>query len=364
VSESASDVRRKQMADLDRIMKAIRIALETAERYENGHGSMSGKTDPEADAAFAADQRAIAERLMRKYQITEEALIAEDAGGILPVEYKIPLADVRSRFSDQHLALWIETARHCGVRYIYRYETGGSYVATVIGYESDIRYAEFLHRSARLMMIAKLEPAVDPAKSDEDNVYALRSAGIERIKIAKMIWGEGSHANNAKVTRLYRAACAKRGEDAAVSGREVSVSTFREVYARAFVQQYNRRLRDARDATDKAEGGALVLPGRAERVDEAFYERFPQYRPQTFTTPEPEGPCTDCAKTTSKTGKCKIHRPYVVTQADEARWNRLHYSASAVAGRRAGADAADSVEIARGARKTKVEPTGTGAIEA
>lgn len=364
--EAAFNARRKQLAKMDRMIKAVSQAIKMAEQLEAGLGSISGQTDEEANRKLAANYREQAEKLMREYKITEEQLIAEDAGSILPTSVSITIAETTSRFSSEHLSLWRETAHHCGVRYVYRYEGGGAYVATVVGYEADIRYAEFLHSSARLMMIAKLEPTVDRSLSDEENVYRLRSAGIERIRIAEMIWGEGSHTNNAKVTRLYRAACAKRGEDAEVSGRQVSVKTFREVYARAFVEQYYRRLREARDATDKAEGGALVLPGRAERVDEAFYERFPQYRPTPSAEPtEPAGPCAGCAKTKSKTGKCKLHRPYVWTKADEERWDRMNHSASAVAGRAAGRRAADAVEIARGARKTKVDsPNGGGAIEA
>lgn len=315
------------------------------------------RTDNEAEAATF---RAAADRLMRKFQIAEEGLIAEDQTSILPVEREIHLADIDSKFHSLHLTMWAATARHCGVEYVYRYQTGGKYVATVIGYASDVRYAEFLHNSARLMMIAKLEPAVDPNKSDEDNVYALRSAGIERIRIATMIWGEGSHSNNAKVSRLYAAACAKRGEDPTVSGRQVNAKTFRTVYAESFATRYSARLREARDATDKAEGGALVLSGRAERVKEAFYKRFPQYRPAPASEPaEPTGPCPDCAKTKSKTKKCQIHRPFKWTQADEERWNRMNEGASALAGKAAGRSAADSVQIERGKREQRVE-TATG----
>lgn len=320
------------------------------------------RTEIEAEAAA---YRAAADRLMRKFQIAEEGLIAQDQLSVVPVTREVTLADVRSKFHGDHLSMWIATARHCGVKYVYEYRTGGEYVATVVGYASDIRYAEFLHSSARLMMIAKLEPAVDSAKSDEDNVYALRSAGIERIKIAQMIWGEGSHSNNAKVTRLYAAACAKRGEDPAVAGRTVNAKTFREVYAKAFVQRYSSRLREARDATDKAEGGTLVLHGRTERVEEAFYQKFPQYRPAPASDrPAEEKPCDDCAKTKSKTGKCRRHRPYAWTKADEERYVRLHEGPSARAGQVAGKSAADSVQIHRDKREQRVQPaTVSGAIE-
>lgn len=311
--------------------------------------------DPATPEEAAATYRQKAESLMRDYRVAEEDLIASDQFSILPVMRKIVVVEgARGEFESEYCSLWYSIARHCGLRSLLRY-TAGSVVATAVGYDSDLRYAEFLWSACRLMFASKLEPEVDRSLSDEDNVYNLRSSGLERIRISKLIWGDGSHSNNAKVTRLYAKACAARGEDPAVAGRSVSAKDYRTVYARSFTNGVGRRLREARDAADSI-GGAVVLGGRAERIDEAFYELFPTMRPQPRAEGEPAAPreCDACKRTKHESGKCRDCRPRKVTQAERNRFERLYYSETAQRASRAGQTAADGVEIDRVARAKRI----------
>ena len=333
------------MANLDKIM---RIAA-----------GLIAKSDSSRALGFDAEAEtyaAKAQELIIRYRIEEEQLIMED-GTILPVRRMIPYTTYNSEFRHEHGWLWAAIARHCGVRYVTQWNRDTrEWEADTVGYDVDIRLAELLYNSARLVFGAHLEPEVDPKLSDRDNVYRLRSAGIERNKIAQKMWGadlgKSGHSAHAKVGRLYAEACAERGEDATVSGRRVSAKTYREVYAREFVTAVERRLRLARDAADAAVG-ALVSVDRAARVEEAFYTAYPSYRPQT----QEEDPAESKAVKVTKARK-----PRAISKATEARWDRLYYGPTATAARRAAKRAAEDVELQRPTSANRAEAPRRGGV--
>lgn len=332
-------------AKLDAMMSKIQKLLRVAD-------------DPATTEEAAASYRAKAETLMRDYRVAEEDLIAEDQFSILPISKTVTLLDGDSEFSRWYNSMWYYIAEHTGIRTVTRWKfdsTKNDYdlVATAVGYGSDLRYAEFLWNASRLVFASKLEPSVDPTLSDIDNVYNLRSAGMERNRISALMWGAPTHSNNAKVTKLYAKACEARGEDALVAGRKISAKDYRETYARSFTYAVSGRLREARDAADSV-GGGLELAGRKERVDEAFYAEFPNYRP-TPTTDEPAEvkPCEACAKTKHESGKCKSCRPRKVTREEMRRMDRMYYSETAKRAAAAGRSAADDVQISRTTERTR-----------
>lgn len=303
-----------------------------------------------------------AEEFMVKYRIAEEEALATDEASSTPI-----LRDIRvtTRYvgplSPYYTQTWGSIAGHCGVRYVLEWTDG--YVAHVVGYDGDVRYAEFLWTSALLMFSTRINPTWDDALPVEENVWRLRNAGIKRATIADRAGRDGRKASDRSwVQRVYLRECEKRNEPARAAGLGHQANTFQQAYADEFWHTLARRLRAARDATDSVRGG-LVLHGRSDRVDEAFYTRFPHLRPKPTTdAPAPEyKPCPRCAK--AKSGNCRQHPG--LTKADYARWDRLENSASARAGRESGRAAADGVVIQRGhTRPTRVEDGGYGAIEA
>lgn len=362
-------------AQLAAMMAKIAALIATAESYDK---------DDKAEAA--ANYRAKAEELMAKYRIAEESLISEGGSGIVPAKIDIVLLESESEFDAYYNGIWYAIADHCGLKTFTRYSWigGGTHPvghpfgendtyqtsarmglkAAAVGYAADLRYAEFLWNATRLVFGGKLEPSVDRSLSDADNVYRLRSAGIERNRIATMIWGAPTHSNNAKVTRLYAAACKERGEDAVVAGRDLKAADYRTSYARGFTTKLSRRLQTAKDAVGELNGG-LVLHGRKERVTEAFYEAYPSHRPAPATevhAPAETGPCPRCEA--AKTGECREHRTRKPTQADLRRWDRQSHGAAAVAGRTAGRRAAEDVKIVQETgRAGRVDASDRGAIE-
>lgn len=314
-----------------------------------------------------------AEQLMREYRISEEEAIARDESVAEPIELKIDLVE-RGAFdnplSQRYADLWYSICRHAGVRTKVAYDytdedQSGKVVATAVGYEGDLKLAEFLWTAARLVFLTRIDASVNPELSDQENCYFLRNSGMKRNDIANQLWGSAYNDGHAhgKVQRLYLAECAKRGEKPLVAGRGIQVSVYREAYASGFVREFGWRLQEARDAAD-SEGGALVMHGRVERVNEAFYERFPQFRPMSeekrakyeAETAEARNNCLKCKRRKDGT-KCRDHRAYVATEADRRAHYRKYESPEARAGQTAGVAAAKAVNVERtaGARTQRTD---------
>jgi hypothetical protein len=313
----------------------VRALLDTADSYR-----------AEGNHEAAALYQGKAEALMVKYRIEQEETIAKDPQSAKPIQVDIDLCGFGSKYRTQYHHMWYYIAQHTGVReYVeYVYTDGGTIMrAHVVGYEEDIRYAEMLFTSARLVFMEKLEPKIDRSLSDQVNVYRLRSAGIERVRIAEMMWDNADKLFLGRVGRLYKAECEERGEEALLSGRGVTGKAYREQYAEQFVSTLRMRLFYARQAAE-ASGGGLVLHGRNERLKEAFYTFYPNQRPKaalpTGTNEAPE--CERCAA--NKSGSCKEH-----PRTASARMPKGidPYSIAAQRGRMAGDAAARNVALNR-----------------
>lgn len=293
-------------------------------------GLIAKAGDAGATEAEAALFREKAEELLRKYRLTEEELIAVDPTIAEPVKHELFLYDpTQTRLGQYYSWLVGMIARHHGVRAVITYPGARERRVALVGYEGDVRATEWVYSTAVLVFMARVDPSVDPALSDEDNCYNLRSAGMLRRAVAERVFGENTPAARSRVQRLYLSACAKRGEAPRVTGT-TNAKDYQEAYAEGFVAELDSRLRRASDAADSS-GGALVLHGRSDRVDEALYRFFPELRPST--DPEP-------VDTTPK----KVRKP---TKADLRRATRRYYGNAAVLGREAGRDAAGDVELDR-----------------
>jgi uncharacterized protein DUF2786 len=319
------------MTATDGKMAQVRALLDKAERTDNAH---------EAEA-----YQAKAEELMVKYRIDEESLIAKDQTVLMPINFDIRISG-RSAYLNHYAYLFGDVARHTGIKhgYFWTYDTEGNAIceAKGVGYESDVRYAELLFTQARLTFMERMEPRIKPDLDDQTNVYRLRSAGIERIRIADMMWGNTDKVFLGRVGRLYKAECAARGEEALLSGRGVTGAAYRTQYADEFVWTFSTRLRRAQDMAGRA-GGGLELAGRKDRIAEAFYTRFPNLRPKAeVEAAAPKQRCPKCEA--SARGACKEHYVPVGRSSKGPDYN----SVAAERGRAAGRTAANSVPLHRG----------------
>ena len=298
--------------------------------------------------AAAENYRAQAQAIMTKYRIEEEELRqTKIASGTAakPVTVTFGFMRGHSPYLNHYYSMILSVMNHVGVRGQWKStreaneETGrmeSVYNMVMVGFDSDIQVAQMLYTNLRLTFSEKLEPKVDRSLSDLENVYRLRSAGIERGRIGEMMgWGDNAHI---KVTNVYKKACAARGEDPKVVGRSLNVKTFRTSFADAFLSETQSRLWRMR--TGAGDSGALVLVGREEAVNEAFYEEFPDLRPAAaIDTPRRsvKEQCPKCQK--SKRGACRDH--YVATGSYKP---RPHSST----GWTAGTMAAREADLSRG----------------
>lgn len=273
--------------------------------------------------------RVRAQELMQRYRIEESELIAADpTAGMRPVMKTWPLCESSSPFYNEFYWLFSACATHAGVRITYSWgpdpDNDGkpSLLAKIVGYESDVRFATMLYATLRMQFSSRLEPKYDPDLSDEDNVYNLRSAGVERIRIARMMgWGDSNSAC-ARVTKVYKVACDARGEEPVLTGKGNSVALYRKSFAKAYCARIDDRLYHARTTAGVENAGELVLAGRKESVAEAFYEFFPHLRPK---------PAGDGVATTGKAGKQR-YRKYTPPK-------------ESALGLRAGREAADTADL-------------------
>lgn len=301
-------------------------------------GLLAGADHPNTPPHEADAKRAMAEKIMRKYKIEQEDLLARGDLSIdgLNVLFKdVRVYPIDTTFAAVYMQLISCAISHTGCQGVWTGFDDGMRTIQIIGYEADIRYAEALYMNARLVFADRMEPKYDSALSDMENVYRMRASGMERIRVAEVM---GWHKGAAKVTRLYKQACEARGEDPVLTGRGTDVVAYRAAYADGFVTEFWRRLYNARSAVDAEVDGGLVLHGREERIKEAMYERYPHLRPSA---------------TPARTGQAPVRRPTRWTKADERRAQRAA-KASAQAGRAAGKQAASEVDVSQAAPKRRL----------
>lgn len=305
-----------------------------------------------------------AEELMREYRVEQEDALATDPGSTLPIVKRIVLLGTYNAFRAQYFrSIFQNLADHAECEVFMHWVNGEGEVAEVAGYEGDVRYLEFLWTAAHLMFSTRIDPTWSEERTEAENIFYLRNAGIERREIADKAWGAGSGlvaANRSKVQRIYLREAARRGEEARATGLGFNTRMYREAYAREFVGTLNERLWLARQAVNAARG-VVTLAGRTERVREALWAAFPQLRPRPRTEASatvvyraPNADCKRCSR--AKSGYCREHdwlKPRQATQADRARWDREENSASARAGRASGRHAAEGVHLTRGAETPK-----------
>src|SRR5262245_45673119 len=239
--------------------------------------------------------------IMREYQIAEEDALAVDATVAVPTSVVIDLTE-SGAFSEHRyhmLDMLRHICQHTGIRCHTAWLARGMRI-TLVGYEGDLRYAEFLWTSAHLMFVTRITPQWQDDSTEAENIFFFRNAGKGRKEIADRAWGRGEGdlaKNRSKVQRIYLAEAKRRGEDARATGLGFNGREYADAYAESFVLMLGRRLREARDAADST-GGGLVLAGRAERVKEAFNAMFPPPPPAADVKPyvAPNADCVPCSK--------------------------------------------------------------------
>jgi hypothetical protein len=320
-------------ATLDRMLGKIRKMLARADH-------------PNTPEDEAKTSRRMAEEMMAKYRIDESMAVQSGLHAIVPVSREMPVCPASSPYAREYLTIAAMILRHAGCRGAWSSKfIDGDYTAvfTGYGYDSDLRFAEMLYQSARIAFAARMEPTRDPGLSDEDNVYNMRQAGMERIKIAHaMGWAKAS-----RVTGLYVKACAARGEEPILIGKGTDNKTYREQYATGFTNELYMRLNAARNGVNTG-GAELVLAGRKEAVDEAYYADNPWARPAADTGSQ------EVVELSAKEQRA-LERELARQQAERRKRVAKANSATGRAALGRGRDAARTVDLGGTSAKVKID---------
>lgn len=307
---------------------------------------------PEAESC-----RSKAELLMWKYKIDETAAAAQGVHpGFTPEWHIFTVCSAGSEFRSIYRSMAAVVVDHVGARAVYRQANiDDQWVDTceMVGFPSDLRMADMLYTSAMLAFQSKLEPKHDASRTDQENAYAMRSAGMEGWRIAQAIYGSTERSLRPKVRAMFKAEALLRGEDPSLLlGKGNSVKLFRESYAKGFEQEIWQRLKFMRTARG-AESTGLVLANRDEAIAAAYYEKFPHLKPKpvagAIAWTDPTTDCKRCAA--AKSGYCREHSYMRPRASGPARINTAAYYR--------GKDAAAQADLGRTGGTPKVQPTST-----
>lgn len=331
--------------------------LETVRRLVALGQQDSGATEAEREAALAR-----ADKLMTKHAI-DQALLA--ASEFLPSreepEARTMYLWQEGEFTEQYRQLVRDLTAHHRCRAVWHGVTsqGGKY--TVIGFPSDIAYFEMVWTGAYLTFVARMDPRWNKAQTEEENVYRLKEAGVRWQDIAEM--GGFDWPDGGKIIRIYKRYCREHGLTA--TNHTQRNAAYRLSYARAFVNRINERIESqvtARHEQVKQTAGAeLALRDRADVVNEAMYQRFPNLRPATAAEMEQyrqqsrERMAAELAAEEARRAKLTPKQREAEDRRNERErnrqyrqwdreWAREHDSAGAQAGR----SAADTVDLSGG----------------
>jgi hypothetical protein len=291
---------------LDRVRKLIQKA-------EAPNHAPKGTPEWEATERERESAQEMADAIMLKFQI-DEIILEQDR----PVSERQRPGTIEIELSSTEglsgvmadLARMIADHCRCRIRTHSRYNYDRNcYMTKVYGFESDLRYFEFLYTTVRLHMIGVLRPKVDATLSLEENCYNFHEAGYNWLEIAGFYGWEklgkydaldydiqipyrnkdnhGEILSSSRVgsyyKRAYYRACARRHEEPQkiTAG---GAKTYRKSAADGYGDMLGQRLRRARNNQDP--GAEVMLASRLDILEELFR----QDNPTMYTK------CPECKK--------------------------------------------------------------------
>jgi hypothetical protein len=335
---------------LDKMLRRVRSLLERAEH-------------PATPIEEANSCRQTAEAIMFKYRIAEATAVDKGTSLVTPVK-RLFTYDLSSRYSRYYGAMLVEAIAHTQCYGVQGYWTDDNgrrvYGIMGYGYDSDLRYAEELFLAARLAFSSRMEPTDDSSLPEDERVFLLRASGMERPRIAQLVYGNRDYAQKVTTTfkRYCRAHDVSQEEMNRMLGKGNNMKVWKEAFCEGFISTLSANLWRARNAVERESGG-LVPVSRMQRVKEFMYQDNPDLRPTTkLVEVKACVACKYCKNHKSdmyaREGHkpqfgnlkcacrpCRWHKPYRQTKADVEREERVASSP----GQSAGRSAADRVNI-------------------
>lgn len=155
---------------------------------------------------------------------------------------------------------------------------------TLVGYTEDVEYVEMLWTTIYFQFIARIDPKWDNSLSFEHNVYNFKESGtkwpeIRDIARANNNWVDWPDGGRLK--RAYQRHCRIIGEEP--RNHTQRHQAYKQSYADGFETRICARLEAMRRSREEdvagTTGASLVLVGAKEQVDEMFFLLFPERHP-------------------------------------------------------------------------------------
>jgi len=190
---------------------------------------------------------------------------------------------------DNLMQLFFLTARHARCQPVVfgsHLKTHTEVIGKVVGFPTDVRYAEWMYTNLWAQMTRDLEPKPDPALSFEENVIAMMESGVSRKRIAELMHLEPKKVTG-KMSRIYAEHYeATTGMPYRGKGTRPLPITYQRNFARGFTDRVEIRLYDIRRRSEEQVKGAstsIVLRSKQEDVLAVYRDLFPKlgrpYRP-------------------------------------------------------------------------------------
>lgn len=254
-----TDTKRKNL------LKKVQALLAKADSTEFG---------PERDAF-----REKADNLMLEYAIDQAELAEVKTGRSLKdqvIRRRIQIVGGGSPYREALADLLSTIVRHARCELVYHgYGSPVKYplYGSIIGMEADVDYVEMLFTSLKLQLANELEPSYDDNLSLEDNVYAMRNAGLKWNRIEHKCgigpWGPAQ--------RAYERACEERGEE---PRKNVNPRTVKRSFVEGFASKIANRLWEIKKRQREQHGDtSQALVPVTNAVKEAKDDMFSNLKP-------------------------------------------------------------------------------------
>lgn len=229
---------------------------------------------PEAEAFTAK-----ADELMIKFQI-EEAELAMAGSVVDPYQFEIrkfPIGEVEG-FKTQLESLFLTCANHLGLR-LGMYDVDS---LSLVGARTDLDFFGIMYTNLMGHMARCINPKPDPQLSEEENLYNLKFAGYSWKQCHERLYPDvpWERRHGVRYTSVVKKFAEQFDLPRNMTSGTGGQRAYRTQFANAYVRSVSNRLQELRNIRENhSPGNALALVGKEDRLEDFFYDLFPERRP-------------------------------------------------------------------------------------
>jgi hypothetical protein len=233
------------------------------------------------EEAHAAQQKA--EELMLSWEIEQFELdqVKPKHEREKPTHRRVNVCGPNNPLRESLVDLFSLTMRHVHVSPVYYMGSNpkASVAAEIIGFPSDLDYAEMLYTSLQMQMLKNLEPEPDPTLSFEENLVLLKEAGMKWQRLHEVLRPDvpWERKHGVRYTGIYTRYCEENNQRRMYT----SPVTYQRNFSEGFVAKVRLRLAEIKArmmAQTHQSDGSLVpaLRNKDQDVKSLLIERHPK----------------------------------------------------------------------------------------